>query len=110
MATILAEPTVDDGVLQVTGAAAIYVDYPVEFKREFKDQLPQIEVIRIASDAVFDAASLSIKDQKKETVTEQLARESEDAEQDQELRGEGVQGGLRCSEELRPEGDPPGAR
>ena len=82
MATILAEPTVDDGVLQVTGADAIYVDYPEEFKREFKDQLPQIEVIRIASDAVFDAASRRIKDQKKETVTEQLARESEDAEQD----------------------------
>ena len=80
--TILDEATVDDGVLQITGADAIYVDYPEEFKKEFKDQLPQIEVIKIASDAVFAAASQRIENEKKETVTEQLSRETDVVEGD----------------------------
>ena len=77
IATILAEATVDDGVLQITGADAIHVDYPEGFKKEFKTQLPQIEVIRIASDASFAAASRKIEDEKEETVTEQLTRATE---------------------------------
>ena len=82
IATILAESTVDDGVLQITGADAIHVDYPEDFKKEFKTQLPQIEVIRIASDATFAAASRKIEDKKEETVTEQLSRETESIDED----------------------------
>ena len=82
IATILAESTVDDGVLQITGADAIHVDFPEDFKKEFKTQLPQIEVIRIASDATFAAASRKIEDKKEETVTEQLSRETGSIDED----------------------------
>ena len=82
IATVLAEATVDDGVLQITGADAIHVDYPEGFKKEFKSQLPQIEVIRIASDATFAAASRKIEDDKEETVTEQLSKEAEMVDED----------------------------
>ena len=82
IATVLAEATVDDGVLQITGADAIHVDYPEDFKKEFKTQLPQIEVIRIASDATFAAASRKIEAEKEETVTEQLSKEPEMIDED----------------------------
>ncbi|MGB1726294.1 MAG: tetratricopeptide repeat protein, partial [Limisphaerales bacterium] len=82
IATILAESTVDDGVLQINGADAIHVDYPEDFKKEFKTQLPQIEVIRIASDATFAAASRKIEDKKVETVTEQLSRDTGSIDED----------------------------
>jgi len=81
IATILDEPTVSDGVLQISGADAIHVDYPEGFKREFNSKLPQLDVIRIASDATFKAASQKIKDEKKETVTEQLTRQTEETAQ-----------------------------
>ena len=44
--------------------------------------MPQIEVIRIASDATFAAASRKIEDKKEETVTEQLSRETESIDED----------------------------
>ncbi|MEE2947231.1 MAG: tetratricopeptide repeat protein [Verrucomicrobiota bacterium] len=78
IATILDEPTISDGVLQISGADAIHVDYPEAFKKEFNSELPQLDVIRIASDATFKAASRKIKDEKKETVTEQLTRQTEE--------------------------------
>ena len=64
IATVLDEPTISDGMLQISGADAIHVDYPEAFKREFNSELPQLDVIRIASDATFTAASRKIKDEK----------------------------------------------
>ena len=84
IATLLDEPTVGDGVLQISGADEIHVDYPDNFKQEFNSELPQLDGIRIASDATFKAASRKIQEEKKETVTEQLIRDTE--EQDMDLR------------------------
>ena len=95
--TILDEPTVSDGVLQISGADTIHVDYPEAFKREFNTELPQLDVIRIASDATFKAASRKIEDEKKETLTEQLTRQTNEPEE--EDRRKSVQ---RNASQIRP--------
>src|SRR5262249_40075020 len=66
----------NDRVLQLTGKDTIRVDYPPEFKKEFKDApLPDAE-IRIASDGKLDVASGKITDEDEETFAKKLAREA----------------------------------
>jgi len=72
-----------DRVLQLTGKDVIRVDYPPEFKKEFKDApLPDAE-IRIAADGKLDVASGKIIDEDEETFSQRLAREARgDANED----------------------------
>ncbi|MCE9567709.1 MAG: tetratricopeptide repeat protein [Planctomycetes bacterium] len=66
----------NDRVLQLTGKDIIRVDYPPEFKKEFKDApLPDAE-IRIAADGKLDVASGKIFDDDEETFTAKLVREN----------------------------------
>ncbi|MDB5306111.1 MAG: Tetratricopeptide 2 repeat protein [Gemmataceae bacterium] len=66
----------NDRVLQLTGKDIIRVDYPPEFKKEFKDApLPDAE-IRIAADAKLDVASGKIVDEDEETFSKRLEREA----------------------------------
>ncbi|MBA4186723.1 MAG: hypothetical protein C0467_01770 [Planctomycetaceae bacterium] len=65
----------NDRVLQLTGKDIIRVDYPPEFKKEFKDSpLPDAE-IRIAADGKLDVGSGKIVDDDEETFSQKLARE-----------------------------------
>ncbi|MBM3982277.1 MAG: tetratricopeptide repeat protein [Planctomycetes bacterium] len=66
----------NDRILQLTGKDVIRVDYPPEFKKEFKDApLPDAE-IRIAADARLDIASGKITDDDEETFGKKLEREA----------------------------------
>lgn len=66
----------NDRTLQLTGKDTIRVDYPPEFKKEFKDApLPDAE-IRIAADARLDIASGKITDDDEETFGKKLEREA----------------------------------
>jgi TolA-binding protein len=74
--TRLGSPVKKDGILQLTGKDVIRVDYPPEFKKEFKDApLPDAE-IRIAADAKLDVASGKITDEDEESFSKRLAREA----------------------------------
>ena len=74
--TRLGSAVKNDRVLQLTGKDIIRVDYPPEFKKEFKDApLPDAE-IRIASDAKLDVASGKIIDEDEETFSKKLEREA----------------------------------
>jgi TolA-binding protein len=66
----------NDRTLQLTGKDTIRVDYPPEFKKEFKDApLPDAE-IRIAADARLDISSGKITDDDEETFGKRLEREA----------------------------------
>lgn len=66
----------NDRVLQLTGKDVIKVDYPPEFKKEFKDApLPDAE-IRIAADGKLDVGSSKIVDEDEEEFSKRLAREA----------------------------------
>jgi len=79
--TTLGTATKGDRILQLTGKDIIRVDYPEEFKKEFKDvHLPDAE-IRIAADAKLDMASSKIVDETEETISQQLAREAADTDE-----------------------------
>ena len=68
----------DDRTLQLTGKDIIRVDYPPEFKKEFKDApLPDTE-IRIASDGKLEISSSKIIDEEDETFSKMLEREARD--------------------------------
>lgn len=74
--TRLGAATKNDRILQLTGKDVIRVDYPPEFKKEFKDApLPDAE-IRIAADARLDIASGKITDDDEETFGKKLEREA----------------------------------
>ncbi|MEZ5299273.1 MAG: tetratricopeptide repeat protein [Verrucomicrobiales bacterium] len=64
-----------DGVLQVLGADVIGVDYPDEFKKQFRFQVLSQNEIRIASDAEFDMASARIIKEGEETITDRINAE-----------------------------------
>ncbi len=69
-----------DRVLQLTGKDVIRVDYPPEFKKEFKDApLPDAE-IKIAADGRLEVASGKIVDEDEETFSKKLAREGNENE------------------------------
>ncbi|HEY3789241.1 MAG TPA: tetratricopeptide repeat protein, partial [Urbifossiella sp.] len=66
----------NDRALQLTGKDVIRVDYPPEFKKEFKDApLPDAE-IRIAADGKLEVASGKIIDEDEESFSKRLAREA----------------------------------
>ncbi len=74
--TRLGSAAKNDRILQLTGKDVIRVDYPPEFKKEFKDApLPDAE-IRIAGDAKLDVASGKIIDEDDETFGKKLEREA----------------------------------
>lgn len=74
--TVLGSAVADDGILQVIGNDVIKVDYPDEFKSQFKFHLLADNEIRIASDAEFEAASSAIEEKESETITSKLEEES----------------------------------
>jgi len=74
-----------DKVLQLTGKDTIKCDYPEDFKKEFH-RIPLSDVeIHIAADGEFEIASSQIVDQEELSITTQLQKENEDAE-DQDQR------------------------
>ena len=74
--TRLGSAVKNDRILQLTGKDIIRVDYPPEFKKEFKDApLPDAE-IRIAADAKLDIASGKIVDEDEETFGKKLIRDA----------------------------------
>ncbi|OWK35637.1 tetratricopeptide repeat protein [Fimbriiglobus ruber] len=78
----------NDRVLQLTGKDVIRVDYPPEFKKEFKDApLPDAE-IKIASDGKLEIGSGKIVDEDEETFSQRLARENRGgADEDDKRKG-----------------------
>ncbi len=78
--TRLGKVTKSDKVLQLTGRDTIRVDYPEEFKAEFKSVPLSDTEIRVASDAKFEVASAKIVDDKEETFSERLEREARERE------------------------------
>jgi TolA-binding protein len=77
----------NDRVLQLTGKDTIRVDYPPEFKKEFKDApLPDAE-IRIAADGRLDVSSGKIVDEDEETFSAKLAREARDEPGEDKRKG-----------------------
>ncbi|WP_020471070.1 tetratricopeptide repeat protein [Zavarzinella formosa] len=84
--TRLGNSTKNDRVLQLTGKDTIRVDYPPEFKKEFKDApLPDTE-IRISADGKLEISSGKIVDEDEETFSKALAREA-NPENEQERKG-----------------------
>ena len=96
--TALGVVSKDDRVLQLKGGDVITVDYPEEFKKEFKFHMMGTNEINAASDAVFDAASSPVIEEgdANESFTEKLLSE-EKAEDEEELSSEG-----RPSNEIKP--------
>lgn len=71
-----AEP--GDGLLQVTGGDLIRVDYPDEFKAQFKNQILEGTRIRIATDGFLDAASRELTEEEEESFTDNLRRQDDE--------------------------------
>jgi len=80
--TTLGEPSVGDGVLQVTGGDVISVDYPEDFKKQFQFEFLSNTRLRIASDGSLDVASSEIIDEDEETFTDNLQKEVEGEEEE----------------------------
>ncbi len=84
--TRLGTATKNDRVLQLTGKDLIRVDYPPEFKKEFKDApLPDTE-IKISADGKLDISSGKIVDDDEEGFTKALQREA-DGDAEKERKG-----------------------
>jgi len=94
--TILGEAKPGDGVLQVTGADTITVDYPDDFKKEFQFRFPGNTRLRIASDGSLDVASNEIANEAKESFTEDLKKEV-DEEKEEKPRS-----AIRPSDQVKP--------
>ena len=88
----------NDRVLQLTGKDVIRVDYPPEFKKEFKDApLPDAE-IRIAADGKLEVASSKVIDEDEETFSQRLAREAKGGADDEDKR----KGLARPKDQIKP--------
>jgi len=95
--TQLGPVTKSDRVLQLTGGDTIRCDYPEQFKSEFKTvPLSDVE-IRIAADAQFEVASSKIIDEKEESFSDRLERESRQREQ-----ADGRQSSRRPTNQIKP--------
>lgn len=80
--TRLGQVTKGDGILQLTGKDTIQCDYPDEFKQEFKSvPLSDVE-IRVAADGRLRMSSSKIIDEKEETFSQRLERETRERQQD----------------------------
>ena len=64
-----------DGTLQVTGGDTITVDYPEDFKKQFRFKFPAHTRLKIASDGQLEVASSEIVDEKEATFTDTLKKE-----------------------------------
>ena len=71
-----------DGVLQVTGGDTITVDYPEDFKKQFKFEFLGNTRLRIASDGSLEVASGEIINKEDDSFTDTLKQEV--AEEDEE--------------------------
>ena len=81
--TRLGTATKGDRLLQLTGKDVIRVDYPPEFKKEFKDTpLPDTE-IRIAADGKLEISSSKIIDEDEESFSKALENEANPEIEDQ---------------------------
>jgi tetratricopeptide (TPR) repeat protein len=76
--SILGPAKPGDGILQVTGGDLIRVDYPDEFKAQFKNQVLEGTRIRIATDGILAAASSELTEQEETTFTENLRRQDDE--------------------------------
>ena len=94
--TILGEAKPGDGVLQVTGADTITVDYPEDFKKEFQFRFPGNTRLRIASDGSLDVASNEIGNEAKDSFTDDLKKEME------EEKEEKPRSSIRPSDQVKP--------
>lgn len=96
--TRLGSAAKDDRVLQLTGKDVIKVDYPPEFKKEFKDApLPDAE-IRIAAEGRLEMASSKVVDTNEETFSQKLEREARTEDGEEELR----RGLIRPKDQVKP--------
>ena len=87
--TVLGAAIPGNGVVEVSGGDLVSVDYPAEFKQEFRFQPLATEDIGMAADAKFAMASARIVDEEEETETERLEREmNERGEADRRQIGE----------------------
>ena len=73
--TELGEAKPGDGILQVTGGDTIIVDYPEDFKKQFKFEFLENTRLRIASDASLEVASGEIIDEQDASFTDALKQE-----------------------------------
>lgn len=94
--TVLGEAKPGDGVLQVTGADTITVDYPEDFKKEFQFRFPGNTRLRIASDGNLDVASNEIADEVKESFTDDLKKEMDEEEEEK------PRSAIRPSDQVKP--------
>ncbi|MDE0575597.1 MAG: tetratricopeptide repeat protein [Opitutales bacterium] len=80
-----------DRVLQLKGNDVVTVDYPEEFKKEFRFHMLGTNEILIASDADFDAASSLVIEEgdADETFTDELVADDQKDEDELELSSEG---------------------
>lgn len=82
--TALGAVQVGNGTLEVGGDDLVKVDYPEDFKKEFKFEPLPTGDIGMAADAVFRMSSSTIIDEAEETEGERLERErAEEENQDQ---------------------------
>lgn len=83
--TALGDVQPDDHVLQVNGNDVIKVDYPEEFKADFRSVVLTNTEMRIAANGVLAASSSQIVDQEEESFSKQLEREQLEEEVDQRV-------------------------
>jgi TolA-binding protein len=76
--TRLGKVTKNDRVLQLTGRDTIKVDYPEEFKKEFRNVPLSDAEIRVASNAKLEIGNSKITDEEGESFSQRLEREARD--------------------------------
>ena len=85
-----------DGVLQVTGADTITVDYPDDFKKQFQFRFPGNTRLRIASDGSLEVASNEIANQVEDSFTADLKKEVDEVEEEK------PRAAIRPSNQIKP--------
>ena len=84
--TELGEAKPGDGILQVTGGDTIIVDYPEDFKKQFKFEFLGNTRLRIASDASLEVSSGEIVDEQDTSFTDTLKQEIEEEDEEPQPR------------------------
>ena len=81
--TTLGQVTPNDRVLQLKGSDVVTVDYPEEFKKDFRFHMMSTNKIHIAANAEFDAASSIVakNEEEEKTFTEELIDENEEEDE-----------------------------
>ncbi len=80
--TALGKAIPGDGILQVTGADTVTVDYPEEFKKQFQFEFLGTTRLQIASDGDLKVASSEISEEEDATFTEKLQDEIIETEEE----------------------------